>query len=97
MVGQLDIKGAGKSFERQGELDVLLAWLGVARWMIVDQQQRGRSVVQGPLYEEPVTAFNPVLAPDDHNFIANVVASSIEENHEEDFVFENPNPCGEQR
>lgn len=82
MIGQFDLERAGKRIERSSEPDVPMAWLRTARGVIVNQQQRGRSVVQRPLYEKPVAAIDPVTAADGHDFVANIRTSGVQRNHE---------------
>lgn len=82
MVGQLDIKGLGEHLERPGESDIRKAWPGVAGRMIVNQQQRCRTIVQGPLHKEPVAALDPVVPADGYNFVANIGASAIQKDHD---------------
>jgi hypothetical protein len=95
MIGQFDLERAGKRIERPSEPDVFMAWLGIARGMIVNQQQRGRSVVQRPLYEKPVAAIDPVTVADAHDFVANIRTSCVQGNHEQDFVLKNPDRLAE--
>lgn len=92
MVDELDVERAGQDLERSGEPYIIRARPGVARGVIMDQQQRSGAVVQGFLHKQTVPAIELACSPDGDDVVANVRALRVERNHQQHFVVERPEP-----